>query len=102
MSLAAVRDAPFEPTHRLVDVRATVEELRRSHPRAGEEGLAGMLADRFEEDRHLLLDASLVLVRQFLGTAKNRERQRRAASAPVRAARRVADRAEVQVLAARE
>lgn len=97
----AIAHSTLEPTRRRVDVRETVEELRRRHPRLGEDRLAEMLADRIEEDRHLLLDASHVLVRQVLAVMEGRERQRRVASAPMRAAREAVNRREVQAAVAK-
>jgi hypothetical protein len=96
MSLAIVARSTLEPTHRRVDVRATIEELRRSHPRAGEDRLAERLAGRLEEDRHLLADAARSLVRHFSARIEGREHQRRAANAPVRARREAVNRREVK------
>ena len=67
----------------------------------GEDRLAQMLAERIEEDRHLLLDASRLLVHQIVVVTETRKHQRKAASAPVRAARRVADQAEAKAIAAK-
>jgi hypothetical protein len=100
MSLAVVARS-LEPTRRRVDVRTTVVELRRNHPRAGENRLAEMLADRIEEDRHLLLDAARSLVQQFSAGTEGRERQRRAASAPVRTRREAVNRREVTATVAK-
>ena len=74
MSLAVVHTtAPA--TRRRVDIREVVAELRRSHPRAGEDRLAEMLVERLEEDRHLLLDAGRFLVGKILASAETRQRQ---------------------------
>ncbi len=97
MSLAIVsRDAVLEPTRRRVDVREMIRDLHRRHPRMGVDGLADKVCDLLEEDRHLLLDAARALVRQIVSEVDGRERQRHAASAPVRAEREAANRAAVQ------
>ena len=101
MSLAVVRDVTVEPTRRHVDIRETVEELRRLNPRSGQERLAELLANRIEEDRHLLLDAARSLVRLFSAGTEGRERQRHAASAPVRARREEVTRHEVKRIVAK-
>lgn len=95
----AVAHSTLEPTRRRVDVREVVHDLHRRYPRMGEDRLAQMLAERIEEDRHLLLDASRLLVHQIFVVTETRKHQRKAASAPVRAARRVADQAEAKAIA---
>jgi hypothetical protein len=85
-------------TRRHVDVRKVIEDLHRRYPRTGTEKLAGMLAERIEEDRHLLLDAARSLVRQVLVGTEGRERQRRASSAPVRAKREASNQVAVRQL----
>jgi hypothetical protein len=97
----AVAHSTLEPTRRRVDVREVIHDLHRRYPRMGEGRLAEMLAGRIEEDRHLLLDASRLLVHQIVAVTETRKHQRKAASAPVRAARRVADQAEAKALAVR-
>jgi hypothetical protein len=96
MSLAVVRDVTLEPTRRRVDVREVIHDLRRRYPRVGEDRLAEMVCDRLEEDRHLLLAASRLLVHQIVAAAEAREPQRRAASAPVRVRREAVNRVEVR------
>jgi hypothetical protein len=97
----AVAHSTLEHTRRRVDVREVIHDLHRRYPRMGEDRLAQMLAERIEEDRHLLLDASRLLVHQIVAVTETRKHQRKAASAPVRAARRVADQAEAKAIAAK-
>jgi hypothetical protein len=101
MSLAVVHTtAPA--TRRSVDVREVVAELRRRHPRAGEDRLVEMLVERLEEDRRLLLDAGRYLVQKVLAAAETRVRQSRAAPSPeLRAERQAAEKAAVTALAAK-
>jgi hypothetical protein len=68
MSLAVVHTAA-PATRRHVDIREVVAELRRRHPRAGEDRLVEMLVERLEEDRHLLVDACRYLVQKMLAAA---------------------------------
>jgi hypothetical protein len=99
MSLAIVHNTAAAAKHRHVDVREVVEELRRRHPRAGEDRLAEMLVERLEEDRHLLLDAGRFLVERILAAVETRQRQSRAAPSPEqRTARKAVEREQVKTL----
>jgi hypothetical protein len=101
MSLAAVHTiAPA--TRRSVDIREAFSELRRLHPRAGEDRLVEMLVERLEEDRHLLVDAGRYLVQRMLAAFETRVRLSRAAPSPVeRAERHAVEKAAVTALAAK-
>jgi hypothetical protein len=96
MGLAVVSTTAPSP-HRHIDVREVIGELRHLHPRAGEGRLSELLAERLEEDRHLLLDASRILVHQIGASIAAAERLRRAAPTPrQRASRKAAEQAQVR------
>ena len=78
-SLAVIRDTSPSRHHRHVDVRSVVEELRRQSPRAGVDRLAEALAERAEEDRHLLVDACRAVVRQIVSTIETTRRRHQTA-----------------------
>jgi hypothetical protein len=102
MSLALIRDN-IPSTRRHVDVCEVVEELRRQSPRAGADRIAALLAERIEEDHHLLISASRFIAEKVLAAAVT-ARQRRQQAIPTprqRAERRVAEKAEVAKLAAK-
>jgi hypothetical protein len=102
MGLAVVARDTAPATRRSVDVREVVAELRRLHPRAGEDRLVEMLVERLEEDRHLLVDAGRCLVQKMLAAFETRVRQSRAAPSPVeRAERQAAEKSAVTALAAK-
>jgi hypothetical protein len=99
VSLAISTTSPSRHRPR-ADVHEVVQELRRLNPRMGEERLAEALAERIEEDRRLLLDASRVLVRQALTTETIVRRRRRqdGRTPEERSQRRIAAKAEVKKL----
>jgi hypothetical protein len=103
MSLAVIRDTSPSRHHRHLDVREVIAELRRANPRMGENGLSERLAERIEEDRRLLLDASRVLVRQALSAVEivRRRRHQDGRTPEERAERRAAAKAEVTKLVAK-
>ena len=102
MGLAVVARDTAHATRRHVDIREVVAELRRLHPRAGEDWLVEMLVERLEEDRHLLVDAGRYLVQRMLAAAETHVRQSRAAPSPeLRAERQAIEKAAVTALAAK-
>ena len=100
MSLAIVR-GPVPSTCRHVDVCQVVRELRHSNPRMPEDRLAELLAERVEEDHHLLVDACRVVVRQtpIRDAERSQQRQSRKAPAAQRATRQEAEKAAVRQVA---
>jgi hypothetical protein len=97
LAISTTSSARHQPR---ADVREVVQELRRLNPRMGEAGLSEKLAERIEEDRRLLLDASRVLVRQVLSTAEIVRRRRQDGRTPEeRTQRRAVAKAEVTALA---
>lgn len=85
-----------QPHHPPVDLRATVEELRRRHRRADEAELAELLVTRLAEDGDLLLEAATFVVNKTLmAIAAQQRRQQAAPNTRQRAERKVTEQAAV-------
>jgi hypothetical protein len=101
MSLALVHDRPTA-TRRCVDVCEVVAELRRQNPRAGADRIGILLAERIDEDRHLLISPSRFIAEKVLTTTAIREKLRRAAPTPrERVKRRANEKAAATAIAAK-
>jgi hypothetical protein len=77
-------------------IRAAVRELCQGHPRAGEQQIGRLLAERLEVDPELLGAGAVYLAHDAL-TANRIQRGRAAPTPKARAARKIAERAQVRV-----